>query len=149
MMHNPESKLCLTMCFNRYFANHCKSERPKFKARLACRMGAKRLLYEALALRKTNAGMMLKQVREINAMAIYNKEDFGVQCHTTTNEPYFYETAYKYNCLKSHALIDKHKRAIVQVDGIPSKDEFVYNTPISIDESGIAHMSATLGLNKW
>jgi len=62
-------------------------------------MAAKRLLHEALNIHTINAGMLLKQVREINALQINNSGDFGIKCHTSVNEPYFYETSYKYNTL--------------------------------------------------
>jgi len=52
-------------------------------------MAAKRLLYNALSLRKSNAEMLLKYVRNVNSQNITKKEDFGTPYHTAASEHEF------------------------------------------------------------
>ena len=61
-----------------------------------CKIAAKRLLNKALQLRKEHAGALLKTTRAVNGLNITGRDDFGVGCHTTSSEPYFYDSAYRH-----------------------------------------------------
>ena len=58
-------------------------------------VAAKRLVTEALQVRKEHAGSLLKIVRTVQSMQINGAEDFGEGCHTASTEPYFYDSAYE------------------------------------------------------
>ena len=89
MMANPEVKLCLTMNLNRSFPYYVQRLSRKLKVKMACRLAAKKLLHEALCLRKLHAGKLLKQVRSINTLNITTKSDFGDCLHSASSYPFF------------------------------------------------------------
>jgi len=64
---NLEMKLCATMRFKKIGVIINIAKQNKLKSKLACCMETKRLLHEVLNICKWNAGILLKQVREINA----------------------------------------------------------------------------------
>ena len=59
------------------------------------KIAAKRLLNKALQVRKERAGSLLKTIRTVQSLQISSAEDFGEGCHTSSTEPYFYDSAYK------------------------------------------------------
>jgi len=73
----------------------------------------------------------------------------GVKCHTPVNESFFYETAFKYNCLTRKVQIDKVLHRVMHVDTVETSENFSYESPISIDEDGTAHIADIVGINKW
>ena len=83
------------------------------KIKVARQMAAKRLLYNALSLRKSNAGMLLKHVRNVNSQNITEKEDFGTPYHTAASEPFFYDTAYKSLYTNSILEVDHSNKCLV------------------------------------
>ena len=72
------------MNFNRSFKNEAMKLSKKVKAKTAFNLACKELLYEALSLRKLQAGRFLKH---INSLQIQSKNDFGEGCHTKGSEP--------------------------------------------------------------
>ena len=84
-------------------------------------------------------------MQNINALEINTKDDFGECFHTTSREPFYYKTTYKYNYVHSELAIDRTKRRIVSRDLIPYNDEWMsYESPIVVDENGKAHLSKQL-----
>ena len=97
-----------------------------------------------------HAGKLLKQIRNINALEINDEKDFGERSHTTSSEPFYYETGYSYNYLQYKLSIDRTKRSIVRIGLLPCNDECVsYSSAIPIDENGKAHLYKLTGANKW
>ena len=82
-------------------------------AKAVCRIAAKRLLHNALQLRKSCAGSLLKTTRAVRSFELKSSSDFSESCHTVATEPYFYDTAYRH---------------------------VSRTTPIPIDKKGICHM---------
>jgi len=62
---------------NRSFPYYVERLSKKQKIKTACRLAARKLIHEALSLRKMHAGKLLKQVRSINSLEINNAQDFG------------------------------------------------------------------------
>jgi len=150
MMSNPEVKLCLTMKLNRSFPCHVKRLSKNLRIKTVCRLAAKKLLHDALSLRKSNAGYFLKQVRNINALEINAKDDFAEFFHTPNRKPFFYETAYKHNFVKGQLAIDHTKRCIFRKNFVSCSDKYMsYNAPIAIDENSKAHTFKQLNGNRW
>jgi len=150
VMSNPEVKLCLTMNLNRSFPCYVTRLSKILRIKTACCLAAKKLLHDALSLRKSNAGYFLKQVRNINALEINTKDDFGECFHTPNREPFFYETAYKHNFVKGQLAIDHTKRCIFRKNFVSCSDEYMsYNAPIAIDENSKAHTFKQLDDNRW
>ena len=137
MMANPEVKLCLTMNLNRSFPYYVQRLSRKLKVKMACRLAAKKLLHEALCLRKLHAGKLLRQVRSINALNISTKSNFGDYLHSASSESFFFETACEHNCLHSKLAIDHTNRCIVTQYLVPCEDECMYNEPIAIDDGAL------------
>ena len=81
MLGNPEVKLLLTMNFNRSFPYYAQRLSKKLRMKTACHLAAKKLVHEALSQRKLHAGKLLKQIRNINALEINDKKDFGERSH--------------------------------------------------------------------
>jgi len=118
---NPEVKLCLVMNLNRSFPYYVERLTKKQKIKTACQLAARKLVHEALSLRKMHAGKFLKQVQNINSLEINNIDDFGECLHTSGTEPFFYETAYKRNFVQGQLTIDHAERSIISVDSISSQ----------------------------
>ena len=117
-IHNPEIKLYLTMKFNKKFKSYAFKLSTSKKAKLACRIAAKKLIHKILSLCKLNAGMLIKYVRNLNSQNFNGRDDLGKACHSVASEPFYYDTAYNHI--------------------------FTINTPIAIDENGKAHLSEVL-----
>jgi len=150
MMNNAEVKLCLTMNLNRSFPFYIERLSRKLRIKTACRLAAKKLLHDALSLRKLNARKFLKTVRIINGLEINNRDDFGECYHAPATEPFYYETAYKHNFVQRQSIIDRTKQCVVSKDLVLCSDEYMsYDSPIVMDENGKAHTSKQLGDNKW
>ena len=63
--------------------------------KVVCRIAAKRLLNKALQIRKEHSASLLKCIRSIKSIQINGRQDFGKDCHTVSNEPYFYDSSYQ------------------------------------------------------
>ena len=92
-------------------------------------------------MRKTNVGKFLKCVREINALTINDKTEFGEPVHSPYSKPYYYDTAYLHCFQPTRLTIDKAKRCLCLENVMPNSDSFVNNAPIPLDAQGIAHIS--------
>ena len=76
-----------------------------------CRIAAKRILNQALKIRRDSAGKLLSMVREINRLVITSS--LGPSCHTASSEPYFYDSAYKRIKRESPVAIDEQGRCYI------------------------------------
>ena len=59
----------------------------------ACRIVAKKVMRDNLALRRKLAGELLKTIRNIERQT-FSEEAFEEGSHTISSEPYFHETSY-------------------------------------------------------
>ena len=73
--------------------------------RSACRIVAKKVVRDNLALRRRLVGELLKIVRSI-IQQTFSEEAFEEGSHTLSSEPYFSETSYKSPALKEVMVID-------------------------------------------
>lgn len=147
-LSNPEIKLFLTMQFNRQMQVYAKALSSSHKAKMAYQIAAKKLVYETLALCKTNAGLFKKYVRFVNAQTITKREDFGKTSHSVASEPFYYETAYKHLLNSSILTIDHHNRFLSLVNPKVTEHEFAIGKPIIMDQAGRAHLSEILATGK-
>ena len=60
-----------------------------------CIVAAKKLLNKALQIRREHAGSLLQAARLVQTMELTDKNDFREGCHMASNEPLFYDSAYK------------------------------------------------------
>ena len=58
------------------------------------RLSVKRLVCEALQIRREYAGFLLASIKLIKSISLKEHNDFGEGCHTSGTEPFFYEAAY-------------------------------------------------------
>ena len=85
---NPEIKHSLTMSFNVLFKDYVRTLGNKTKARTACELASKKHLHQVLLLRKFNARMLLKHIRQVNSLQINKRKTLVrlvihlVQSHT-------------------------------------------------------------------
>ena len=77
----------------------------------ACRLAACQVYAQVLGMRKRSVGLMLRAIRYINAMEI-SPNNLGVQLHSTSSEPYFYDTAYTPVDRCSALPVDEYGRCI-------------------------------------
>ena len=101
------------MQFYKQFSVYAATLPRSQKIKVACRTAAKRLLYNALSLCKSNAGMLLKYVKNVISQNITEREDFGTPYHTAASEPFFYDTAYKSLYTNSILEVDRFNKCLV------------------------------------
>jgi len=82
------------------------------------------MIYDALSVRKTHVGNLLKTIRKINAIQIVSKNVLLQGLHTTSSEPYFYDTGYKSSALKQVTVVDHDKRCLFTQEKFPGVDEY-------------------------
>ena len=80
--------------------------------RSACRIVAKKVVRDNLALRRKLVGELLKIVRSISQQT-FSEEAFEEGSHTLSSEPYFRETSYKSPALKQVTLIDRKNKCLI------------------------------------
>ena len=71
-----------------------------------------KMVHEALSSRKRNVGILLKTLQKINAIQI-SEDDLLEGFHTSSSEPYYYDTGYKSSALKEVTTVDHEKRCLV------------------------------------
>jgi len=74
--------------------------------RAACSIAATRVVNRVFKLRKQYAWVLLKALRGISKLKIVDESDFGERLHSVHNEPFFYESAYKFVSRPSVMSID-------------------------------------------
>lgn len=70
-----------------------------------CRIVAKRIVHDKLALRKKLVGGLLKTIRGINQQSL-NDDVYKEGSHTVSSEPYFRDTPYEVLALKEVTIMD-------------------------------------------
>ena len=143
-LSNPEIKLYLTMKFNQKLTSYAMKLSTSQKAKVACRIAAKKLMHEVLSLRKTNAGMLIKYVRNVNSQTISGKDDFGKASHSLASEPFYYDTGYRHLLDSSSLVVDHPNRCLDSIKPKLTENEFTFDKPIVMDETGRAHLSEVL-----
>jgi hypothetical protein len=79
---------------------------------VASKIVSKRLIGNAIQVRRKRVGSLLKTHREIEKIVIKSKDDFGEEGHTCTTEPYYYDASYS---LTHHQLypINKYGKCVL------------------------------------
>ena len=77
--------------------------------RAASSIAAKRVISQALQIRKQYAGALLKALRSMK-MVLTQKSDFGEGLHSVHSEPFFYESAYQFVDRPHTMSVDEHGR---------------------------------------
>ena len=109
--------------------------------RSACRIVAKKVVRDNLALRRKLVGELLKIVRSISQQT-FSEEAFEEGSHTLSSEPYFRETSYKSPALKQVTLIDrKNKCLITELRSIRENEYSLDEIPIAVDSDGRCHLN--------
>ena len=65
---------------------------------------------KVLQVRKNNAGTLLKAVRAISKLELRDRSDLGDGLHCAHGEPYFYESAYRFEELPQTLIVDEQGR---------------------------------------
>jgi len=71
----------------------------------ACRLAAKKLVRDSIALRKNSVAQFLSTIRGINRQVI-DINTFEDGTHTSSSEPFFYDTAYKVSAAVNKTVVD-------------------------------------------
>ena len=103
----------------------------------ACRIVAKRLVRDNLALRKKLVGELLKTIRGISQQSITN-DSFEEGSHTVSSEPYYHKTLYKFPTLREITIIDSENKCLAnKMKSHIDKDEFsLEGIVIAVDSKG-------------
>ena len=139
-LSNPEVKLRLTMQFYKQYKAYAVTLNRRQKAKVACKIAAKKFVYTILSVRKFNAGLLIKHVRSVNSQSILSREDFGNACHTVSSEPFFYDTSYRHLADSSILKIDKKHKKLAFIKPNLNPEEHFVSGPIPVDENGKAHL---------
>jgi len=116
------------------------------KEKKACRLVSKKMIHDALSVRKPHVGNLLKTLRKFNAIQIVSEDDLLQGLHTSSSEPYFYDTDYKSSALKQVTVVDHDKRSLVTHEKCPGVDEYaLYNMVIPVDERGCCILFKQVG----
>ena len=91
------------------------------KERTACRLLSKKMIHDALLIRKKHVGILLKSLQRINAIQLASEYDFLEGVHTVSSEPFFYDTGYKTTAPKQVTIVDHVKT--VEIDKLKLKNE--------------------------
>ena len=89
LLSNPEVKSNVIKSFKKQ-----QTVVKRVTGKTVCSVAAKSLVTKALQVRKEHAGS-LKIIGTVHSMQINGAEDFEEGCHTTSTEPYFYDSAYE------------------------------------------------------
>ena len=95
--------------FSEKFENVAKDMHISARWKPACRIVAKKIVRNSLALRRKLVGELLKVVRSVGQHT-FSEEMFEEGSHTVSSEPYFWETSYKSPVLKEVTVIDWKKK---------------------------------------
>ena len=139
-LSNPEVKLRLTMQFYKQYKAYAVTLNRRQKAKVTCKIAAKKFVYTILSVRKFNAGLLIKHVRNVNSQSILSREDFGNACHTVSSEPFFYDTSYRHLADSSILKIDKKHKKLAFIKPNLNPEEYFFSGPIPVDENGKAHL---------
>ena len=98
--------------FSEKFENLAKEMPMSNRWRSACRIVAKKVVQDNLALRRKLVGELLKTVRLIGQQT-FSGEAFEEGLHTVSSEPYFCDTSYKCPALKEVTVVDRESKCLV------------------------------------
>lgn len=127
--------------FSEKFGNLVKEMPISNRWRSACRIVAKKVVRDNLALRRKLVGELLKTVRNIDQQT-FSEEAFEEGSHTISSEPYFRETSYKCPALKEVTVIDRKSKCLVTELRLPDKNEYSLDEiPIAVDSEGRCYLN--------
>ena len=122
LLNDKEARVQLTEAYKKQYKSAAK-RLPRVMIKAVCRIAVKRLLNKALQLRKEHAGTLLRTTRAVNSLVIKGQNDFGEGCHTSSSEPYYYDSAYL-PVQRAYAIpIDENGRCVVANEISSSESE--------------------------
>ena len=132
----------IKIMFSEKFENLAKEMPMSNRWRLACRIVAKKLVQDNLALRRKLVGELLRTVRLIGQQT-FSEEAFEEGLHTVSSEPYFRDTSYKCPALKEVTVVDRENKCLVTESRL-SIDENEYSLDeisIAVDDNGRCYLN--------
>ena len=130
--------------FSEKFGNLAKEMPMSNRWRSACRIVAKKVVRDNLALRRKLVGELLKIIRNIDQQT-FREEAFEEGLHTISSEPYFRETSYKCPALKEVTVIDRKSKCLVTELRLPDKNEYSLDEiPIAVDSEGRCYLNGMM-----
>ena len=119
------------------------------KERTACRLLSKKMIHDALSIRKKHVGILLKSLRKIKSIQLVSEDDFLKGVHTVSSKPFFYDTGYKTTAPKQVTIVDHAKRCLATEEKIPQLDEYALcEKVIPVDDKGRCILSEQVGKEK-
>ena len=137
IFNNEIDKDNIVEMFVEKFENLAKEMPVANRWRSACRIVAKKIVRDNLALRRKFVGQLLRTVRLISQQT-FSEETFEEGLHTVSSEPYFRDTSYKCPASKEVTVIDRDNKCLVTESRL-SVDENEYSLDgisIAVDDNG-------------
>ena len=128
--------------FSQKFKNISEDMCTTKRWKAACRIVAKKIVSDNLALRKTLVGQLLKTIRTVGQQS-FSDDVFEEGSHTVSSEPFFRDTSYKAPVLKQVTIIDhKNKCLATEVKSFIDKNEYsLEGIVIAVDTNGKCHLT--------
>ena len=86
----------LVKAFDKKYKSVSREMTTSTRNRAVSSIAAKVVITKVLRVRKNNAGTLLKAVRAISKLELRDRSDFGDGLLCAHSEPYFYESAYRF-----------------------------------------------------
>ena len=128
--------------FSEKFENLAKEMPMSNRWRSACRIVAKKVVRDNLALRRKLVGELLRTVRLIGQQT-FSEEAFEEGLHTVSSEPYFRDTSYKCPALKEVTVVDRENKCLVTESRLSiDKNEYSLDEiSIAVDDNGRCYLN--------
>ena len=128
--------------FSEKFENLAKEMPMSNRWRSACRIVAKKVVRDNLALRRKLVGELLRTVRLIGQQT-FSEEAFEEGLHTVSSEPYFRDTSYKCPALKEVTVVDRENKCLVTESRLSiDENEFSLDEiSIAVDDNGRCYLN--------
>ena len=142
IFNNEIDKDNIVEMFAEKFENLAKEMPVANRWRSACRIVAKKIVRDNLALRRKFVGQLLRTVRLISQQT-FSEETFEEGLHTVSSEPYFRDTSYKCPASKEVTVIDRDNKCLVTELRL-SIDENEYSLDgisIAVDDNGRCYLN--------
>ena len=142
IFNNEIDKDNIVEMFAEKFENLAKEMPVANRWRSACRIVAKKIVRDNLALRRKFVGQLLRTVRLISQQT-FSEETFEEGLHTVSSEPYFHDTSYKCPASKEVTVIDRDNKCLVTESRF-SIDENEYSLDgisIAVDDNGRCYLN--------
>ena len=105
-----DSKIChdVVTQFKLVYPENCDHS-PTALSIAATRIVSKRLLSNAIQLRRQRVGSLIRTYNNVRKITLRSKDDFGNEGHSHRCEPYFYDASYSYVNHQAYAVNENGK----------------------------------------